>query len=191
MKAIVYSSYGSPDVLRYEEIPKPAPKSSEVLIKVRAASVNPIDWHFMRGSPYLMRLGTGLSKPKLSQLGTDVAGEVDAVGTNATQFKPGDFVFGTCRGSLAAYACASESAVARMPANATFEQAATLGVAALTALQGLRDKGKIQTGHQVLINGASGGVGTFAVQLAKWFGAHVTGICSTPNLELVRSLGAD
>jgi NADPH:quinone reductase-like Zn-dependent oxidoreductase len=190
MKAIVCSAYGSADVLRLEEIAKPVPKDHEVLIRVGAASVNPIDWHFMRGSPRLLRLGMGLKKPKV-RLGADVAGTVETVGANVTQLKVGDTVFGTCRGSLAEYACTPAAAVTRMPGNATFEQAATLGVAALTALQALRDKGKIQPGHEVLINGASGGVGTFAVQIAKWSGAAVTAVCSTRNLDLVRSLGAD
>ena len=191
MKAIVYSTYGSPDVLRLEEIDKPTPNDDEVLIKVRAASVNPIDWHFMRGTPYFLRMMTGLRKPKVIRLGFDVAGQVEAVGSNVTQFKPGDDVFGSSRGAFAEYACTSESKLALKPDNLTFEQAAAIPCAGLTALQALRDKGHIQPGQRVLINGAAGGVGTFAVQLAKWFGAEVTGVCSTRNVELVRSLGAD
>ena len=191
MKAIVYSRYGSPDVLQVAEIEKPVPKDNEVLIKVRAASVNPADWHFMRGEPYLMRIMTGLRKPKTARLGIDVAGEVESVGKNVTQFKPGDEVFGAGSGAFAEYACASESGVAMKPQSMTFEQAASVNVAALTALQGLRDKGRIHAGQKVLINGAAGGVGTFAVQIAKSFGAEVTGVCSTRNVEMVRSIGAD
>lgn len=191
MKAIVYHRYGPPDVLKYEELEKPAPGDSDVLIKVRAASVNPYDWHFMRGEPYPLRLVAGLRKPKESRLGVDVAGEVEGVGRNITRFKPGDQVFGTCKGAFAAYACASEATLAMKPENVTFEQAASVGIAAFTALQGLRDKGKIQLGQRVLINGAAGGVGTFTVQIAKWLGAEVTGVCSTKNVDMVRSLGAD
>jgi NADPH:quinone reductase-like Zn-dependent oxidoreductase len=161
------------------------------LIKVRAASINPLDWHFMRGTPYLVRLMTGLRKPKITRLGVDVAGQVHSVGRNVTEFRPGDEVFGTCRGALAEYACTSESALVMKPGNVTFEQAASVPLAAFTALQGLRDKGQIQAGQKVLINGAAGGVGTFAVQIAKWFGADVTGVCSTRNLEMVRNIGAD
>jgi NADPH:quinone reductase-like Zn-dependent oxidoreductase len=190
MKAIVCHCYGSPDVLKLEEIEKPSPGDDEVLIKVRAASVNPIDRLF-RGRPYLLRLKLGLSKPKDSRLGRDVAGQVEAVGRNVTQFKPGDEVFGTCRGALAEYACASESALVIKPEKVTFEQAASLPIAGLTAFQGLRDKGKLQPGQQVLINGAGGGVGTFAVQIAKAFGADVTGVCSPGKADLVRSIGAD
>jgi len=190
MKAIVCHCYGSPDVLKLEEIEKPSPGDDEVLIKVRAASVNPIDRLF-RGRPYLLRLKLGLSKPKDSSLGRDVAGQVEAVGRNVTQFKPGDEVFGTCRGALAEYACASESALVIKPEKVTFEQAASLPIAGLTAFQGLRDKGKLQPGQQVLINGAGGGVGTFAVQIAKAFGADVTGVCSPGKADLVRSIGAD
>jgi NADPH:quinone reductase-like Zn-dependent oxidoreductase len=192
MKAVVYYNYGSPDVLKFEEIEKPAVGDNQVLIKVRAASVNPLDWHFMRGTPYVVRLiMAGLLKPKDKRLGVDVAGQVEAVGRNVTQFKPGDEVFGACRGAFAEYACTSESALAMKPDNVTFEQAASIQVAALTALQGLRDKGRIQPGQKVLINGAAGGVGTFAVQIAKSFGAVVTGVCSTRNAEMVRSIGAD
>ncbi|MBZ5707329.1 MAG: NAD(P)-dependent alcohol dehydrogenase [Acidobacteriia bacterium] len=191
MKAIVYSNYGSPDVLKCEEVEKPTAGDDEVLIKVRAASVNPLDWHFMRGTPYFVRVKTGLRKPKTTRLGVDVAGQVEAVGRNVTQFKPGDEVFGSCRGAFAEYACTSESALVMKPSNVTFEQAASVPVAAFTALQGLRDKGHIQPGQKVLINGAAGGVGTFAVQIAKWFGADVTGVCSTRNVDMVRSIGAD
>ena len=191
MKAAVYNRYGSPDVVQITDVEKPVPKDNEVLIRVRAASVNPLDWHFMRGTPYIMRIQAGLLKPKDTRLGVDVAGQVEAVGRNVTQFKPGDEVFGACRGAFAEYACTSEPALVMKPDNVTFEQAASVPVAAFTALQGLRDKGKIQPGQKVLINGAAGGVGTFAVQIAKSFGAHVTGVCSTRNVDMVRSLGAD
>jgi NADPH:quinone reductase-like Zn-dependent oxidoreductase len=191
MKAIVYHNYGSPDVLNCEEIEKPTPGDNEILIKVRAASVNPYDWHFMRGTPYFLRIMAGLLKPKDRRLGVDVAGWVEAVGRNVTQFKPGDQVFGMCKGAFAEYACAPESALVMKPANVTFEQAGSAPIAALTALQGFRDKGQIQPGQKVLINGAAGGVGTFAVQIAKWFGAEVTGVCSTRNVDMVRSIGAD
>ena len=191
MKAIVYHEYGPPDVLKCEEVEKPVPKPDEVLIKVHAASVNPLDWRLMKGEPRLLRLFFGLRKPKLGRPGVDVAGEIKAVGSNVTQFKPGDEVFGGCSGAFAEYACASASKLVMKPDNVTFEQAASVNVAGLTALQGLRDKGKIQTGSKVLINGAAGGVGTFAVQLAKTFGAHVTGICSTRNVDMVQSIGAD
>jgi NADPH:quinone reductase-like Zn-dependent oxidoreductase len=191
MKAIVYHDYGSPDVLKCEEIEKPAPGGGEVLIKVRAASVNPVDWHFMRGTPYFVRIVAGLRKPKFTGLGVDAAGVVEAVGRDVTQFKPGDEVFGACRGAFAEYACAPESRLALKPKNVTFEQAASAPVAALTALQSLRDKGQVRPGQKVLINGASGGVGTFAVQIAKSFGADVTGVCSTRNVEMVRAVGAD
>jgi NADPH:quinone reductase-like Zn-dependent oxidoreductase len=191
MKAIVYQNYGAPDVLKCEEIEKPTAGDNEVLIKVRAASVNPLDWRFMRGRPYLIRIISGLRKPKDWRTGHDVAGHVDAVGGNVTQFKPGDEVFGSCSGAFAEYACASESELVIKPDNLTFEQAASAPVAAFTALQGLRDKGQIEAGQKVLINGAAGGVGTFAVQIAKWFGADVTGVCSARNVDMVRSLGAD
>ena len=191
MKAIVYHNYGSPDVLQREEIEKPTAGDNEVLIKVRAASVNPYDWHFMRGTPYFLRIMAGLRKPKNKRLGVDVAGQVEAVGRNVTQFKPGDVLFGSCRGAFAEYACASESKLSMKPSNVTFEQAASVPIAALTALQGLCDKGQLQPGQKVLINGAAGGVGTFAVQIAKSFGAHVTGVCSTRNVDMVRSIGAD
>jgi len=191
MKAAVYIRYGPPDVVQITDVQKPVPTDNQVLLRVRAASVNPLDWHFMRGTPYFLRLMTGLRKPKLTRLGVDVAGQIEAVGRSVTQFKPGDEVFGSCRGAFAEYACASESALAMKPENVTFEQAASVCVAALTALQSLRDKGQIQPRQRVLINGAAGGVGTFAVQIAKWFGADVTGVCSTRNVDMVRSIGAD
>jgi NADPH:quinone reductase-like Zn-dependent oxidoreductase len=190
MKAIVHRTYGSPDVLKVEEVETPVAGDDEVLINVRAASINPID-RVYRGVPYLVRIITGLRKPKNIRVGHDLAGRVEAVGANVTQFKPGDEVFGVSRGTLAEFVCASESRLAMKPGNVTFEQATCAGVAALTALQGLRDKGRIRAGQRVLVNGASGGVGTFAVQIAKSFGADVTGVCSTTNVELVRSLGAD
>src|SRR5437870_10661276 len=195
MKAIVYRNYGSPDVLRLEEIEKPTAGDDEILIKVRAAAVNPLDLLF-RGTSYMVRIITGLRKPKDTRLGVDVAGQVEAVRRNVTQFKPGDAVFGTCKGAFAEYACAPESALVVRPDNVTFEQAASVPIAAITALQGLRlgglgDKGQIQAKHKVLINGASGGVGTFAVQIAKSLGAEVTGVCSTRNVDMVRSIGAD
>jgi NADPH:quinone reductase-like Zn-dependent oxidoreductase len=191
VKAIVYHNYGSPDVLQCEEIAKPTPGDSEVLIRVRAASVNPLDWRLMKGRPYSARILFGLRKPKITRPGLDVAGQLEAVGRNVTQFKPGDQVFGVCQGAFAEYACASESKLVIKPDNVTFEQAASAPVVGFTALQGLRDKGQIQPGQKVLINGAAGGVGTFAVQIAKWFGADVTGVCSTRNVDMVRSIGAD
>ena len=195
MKAIVYTKYGSPDVLQLKEVEKPAPKADEVLVKVHAASANPADWHLMRAEPFLARFANGLLKPKNTRLGADVAGSVEAVGSNVTQFKVGDDVFGEMAldtlGCFAEYVCAPEDLVALKPANLTFEQAAAVPLAAFTALQGLRDKGQIRPGQKVLINGASGGVGTFAVQIAKSFGTEVTGVCSTRNVELVRSIGAD
>jgi NADPH:quinone reductase-like Zn-dependent oxidoreductase len=192
MKAIVYCDYGTADVLRLEDIEKPTPADDEILVRVRAAAVNPLDWHTMRGTPYIMRIGSGLRKPKVTRLGVDYSGTVEAVGRNVTQFKPGDDVFGGRTGALAEYVSArADRAVVLKPSNLTFEQAASVPIAAITALQGLRDKGKIQPGQKVLINGASGGVGTFAVQIAKTFGADVTGVCSTRNVEMVRSLGAD
>ena len=196
MKAIVVHKYGSPDVLQLKEVAKPTPKDDEVLVKVHAASVNAADLHFLRGKPFLMRLmGYGLLKPKNTILGADIAGRVEAVGSNVKQFQPGDEVFGDLSGSgwggFAEYVCASEDALVLKPANMTFEQAAAVPIAAVTALQGLRDKGHIQPGQKVLINGASGGVGTFAVQIAKSFGAEVTAVCSTRNVDMVRSIGAD
>jgi NADPH:quinone reductase-like Zn-dependent oxidoreductase len=191
MKAIVCSTYGPPTALQVAEIDQPVAGDGEVLIRVHAASVNPLDWHLMRGRPYLLRLMSGLRQPKDSRVGRDVAGRVEAVGRNVTGLGPGDAVFGACRGACAEVACAAESALVRKPENVTFEQAAAVPVAALTALQALRDTGRIQAGHRVLINGAAGGVGTFAVQLARSFSAEVTGVCSARNVELVRSLGAD
>lgn len=195
MKAAVYTRYGPPDVVQIQDVEKPVPNVNGVLIKVRAAGVNPYDWHFMRGLPYPIRLMSGLRKPKVTRLGADVSGQVETVGKNVTQFKPGDEVFGACSGpfsgAFAEYACAPETAFVLKPANVTFEQAASIAIAALTALQGLRDKAKIQPGHKVLVNGAAGGVGTFGVQIAKSFGAEVTAVCSTRNVEMVRSIGAD
>jgi NADPH:quinone reductase-like Zn-dependent oxidoreductase len=192
MKAAVYSRYGPPEVVQISDVEKPVPGDDEVLIKVRAASVNPADWHFIRGQPYLFRMMMGgLRRPKVTRVGLDVAGQVEAVGRNVTQFKPGDEVFGSCRGAFAKYACTSQSRLAMKPDNVTFEQAASVPIAALTALQGLRDKAHIQPGQKVLINGAAGGVGTFAVQIAKWLGADATGVCSTRNVDTVRSIGAD
>ena len=205
MKAAVYSRYGPPDVLEIKDVEKPVPKDNEVLIEVRAASVNPLDGGSMKDMPYIVRLLLGLRKPKNTRLGVDVAGQVEAVGRNVTQFKPGDEVFGACisdpqdsgvkvwvpQGAFAEYVCAPESTLVLKPDNVTFEQAASVPVAAFTALQGLRGKGQIQPGQKVLINGAAGGVGTFAVQIAKSFGAEVTGVCSTKNLDMVRSIGAD
>ena len=196
MKAIVYHKYGSPDVLELEEVEKPILKDNEVLVKVYAASVNAYDWHLLRADPFLVRLmGGGLLKPKNKILGADIAGRVEAVGRNVKQFQPGDEVFGDISGcgsgGFAEYVCVPENTLALKPASMTFEDAAAVPMAAVTALQGLRDKGKIQSGQKVLINGASGGVGTFAVQIAKSFGAEVTGVCSTRNLDMARSIGAD
>ncbi|HKE33442.1 MAG TPA: NAD(P)-dependent alcohol dehydrogenase [Candidatus Angelobacter sp.] len=191
MKAAIYRRYGPPDVVQIDDVEKPVPKDNEVLIKVCAASVNPVDWHLIRGMPYMVRIFAGLRKPKMTGLGSDVAGKVEAVGRTVTGFKPGDAVFGLCRGTLAEYVCVSESALVRKPDNVTFEQAASVPVAALTALQGFGDEEEVQPWQKVLINGAAGGVGTFAVQIAKSFGAHVTGVCSTRNVEMVRSIGAD
>jgi NADPH:quinone reductase-like Zn-dependent oxidoreductase len=195
MRAIEYHAYGSPDVLKLEEVQKPVPQDDEVLVHVHAASVNAADWHLMRGAPFLARLANGLQKPKNTKLGADVAGRVEAVGRNVAQFQVGDEVFGCIPlhelGSFAEYVCAQEDAVALKPAKMTFAQAAAVPLAAFTALQGLRDKGQIKLGQKVLVNGASGGVGTFAVQIAKAFGTEVTGVCSTRNVDMVRSLGAD
>src|SRR5207253_3645385 len=189
MKAIVYCEYGSPDVLKLEEVEKPVPNDDQVLIKVRAAALNFIDPGVMRG-PWPLRLMSGLRKPEKTRLGTDVAGQLEAVGKNVTQFKAGDEVFGVARPSLAEYACARERGLVIKPANVTFEQAGSVAWAGLTALQGIR-KGNIRPGQKVLINGAGGGVGTFAVQIAKSFGADVTGVCSTGKVDMVRSIGAD
>ena len=190
MKAIVHCEYGGPEVLTLVDVEKPAPADNQVLVKVRAASVNPLDLT-IRG-PLLLRPMFGMRKPKDTRLGVDYAGTVEAVGKNVTQFKPGDEVFGGKNGAIAEYVCVlADRSVVLKPANMTFEQAASVPVAAITALQGLRDKGKIRSGQKVLINGASGGVGTFAVQIAKSFGAEVTGVCGTRNVDLVRSIGAD
>jgi len=192
MKAIVYRCYGSADVLELADIEKPTPADGEVLVKVVAAAVNPLDWHYMRGSPYFMRLGTGLGAPKDTRLGVDFSGTVEAVGGKVTRFKPGDEVFGGRTGAFGEYVVVAEDrAVVLKPDDVSFEQAAAAPIAALTALQALRDKGQLQPGQKVLINGASGGVGTYAVQIAKALGAEVTGVCSTRNVEMVRSIGAD
>jgi len=196
MKAIVYTKYGPPDVLQLKEVEIPTPKDDEVLIRVHATSVVYSDLAFVRGKPFLVRLmGSGLLKPRHKILGVDVAGRVEAVGRNAEQFHPGDEVFGDLsgyrRGGYAQYVCAPEKALGLKPANCSFEEAAAVPESALVALQGLRDKGQIQPGQKVLVNGASGGIGTFAVQIAKSFGAEVTGVCSTRNLDMVRSIGAD
>jgi len=195
MQAIMYTQYGPPDVLQLKHTNRPQPKPNEVLVKVHASSANPLDWHLMRGEPFLARLEAGLRTPSHPFLGADVAGIVEAVGEDITEFQVGDAVFGevfrTGLGGFGEYVCAPEHALVKKPDNLTFEQAAGVPLAGLTALQGLRNRGKIQSGQQVLINGASGGVGTFAVQIAKALGAEVTGVCSTRNLELVRAIGAD
>ncbi len=192
MKAIVHTRYGPPDVLQFKDVQKPAPNDVRgVLVKVHAASANAGDWRRVRASPFIVRLSEGLRRPKTPVLGNDVAGRVEAVAGNVTQFRPGDEVFGVCLGSFAEYGIAREDRLALKPANCSFEESAAVPIAGLTALQALRDKGKIQSGNKVLINGASSGVGTFAVQIAKSFGAEVTGVCSTRNLDLVRSIGAD
>jgi NADPH:quinone reductase-like Zn-dependent oxidoreductase len=192
MRAIIYTEYGPPDVLHLTETAKPTPKDNEVLIKVRAASLNALDWRLMRAKPVFIRpMIGGLRKPKDGRPGRDVAGQVEAVGKNVAEFKPGDEVFGVCLGACAEYACASEDKLALKPANISFEDAAAVPVAAITALQGLRDKGHIQPGQKVLVDGASGGVGTFAVQIAKSFGTEVTAVCSTSKVETARAMGAD
>lgn len=205
MKAAVSPRYGPPDVVQIQDVEQPVPRDNEVLIKVRAASVNPLDGGMIKGRPYIVRIMTGLRTPKVTRVGVDMAGQVEAVGRNVTRFTPGDEVFGVCirdphasrmnvwvcQGAFAEYACAPESTVVEKPDNVTFEQAASVPVAAFTALQGLRDIGHLQPGQTVLMNGAAGGVGTFAVQIAKALGAEVTGVCSTRNVDLVRSLGAD
>jgi NADPH:quinone reductase-like Zn-dependent oxidoreductase len=190
MQAIVYSHEPSGDVLKLDEVDKPLPADDEVLIKVRAASINPLDYHFLRHT-FLRRILARVSKVKILKPGRDVAGQVEAVGRNVTQFKAGDEVFGGCNGAFAEYTCARESKIAIKPGEVSFEEAASAPVAGLTALQGLRDKAQLQLGQRVLINGAAGGVGTFAVQIAKTFGGDVTGVCSTRNVELLRSIGAD
>jgi NADPH:quinone reductase-like Zn-dependent oxidoreductase len=192
MKAIVHRCYGEPDILKLEDIAKPAVGNNEVLVKVHASAVNPLDYHYMHGTPYIMRLETGFGTPSNARAGVDFAGTVEAVGKDVKRFKPGDEVFGGRTGAFAEYVNVREDrAVVAKPANVTFEQAAAVPIAALTALQALRDKGQIRPGQKVLINGASGGVGTFAVQIAKSYGAEVTGVCSTKNLDMVRSIGAD
>lgn len=192
MKAVVQDVYGDSDVLRLRDIPRPAPGSGEVLLQVRAAGVDQGVWHLMTGRPYLVRLlGFGLKKPKVPVRGREVAGVVSAVGPGVTRFRPGDEVFGTCEGSFAEYVCAKEPLVARKPANLTFEEAAAAPISAVTALQAVRDAGQVTAGQKVLVIGASGGVGSFAVQLAKDFGAEVTGVCSTGKVDLVRTLGAE
>jgi NADPH:quinone reductase-like Zn-dependent oxidoreductase len=189
MQTAVFRSYGSPDVLKIESLEKPAPGDDEVLVKVRASSVNPVEWYTMSGL-FVARIGNGLTRPKNTRLGVDYAGVVEAVGRNVTQFKPGDEVFGARSGALAEYVCVRDFIFPK-PASVTFEQAGGVAVAAITALQGLREHGKLQAGQKVLINGASGGVGTFAVQIARALGAEVVGVCSPQNVELIRSLGAD
>ena len=192
MKAIVYRCYGSADVLKLEAIAKPAVADDRVLVKVHAASVNPLDWHYMRGKPYVMRPMAGVGKPDSILMGADFAGTVESVGKNVTRYKPGDEVFGDRDGAFGEYVSVREKgAMALKPTNMSMEQAAAVPIAGLTALQALRDKGKLQAGQKVLINGASGGVGTFAVQIAKTYGADVTGVCSTRNVAMVKSIGAD
>src|SRR5215212_3043837 len=192
MKAILHTRYGSPELLEFKEVEKPAPSENQILIKVHAASINALEYRMMMAKPFFIRLmGGGFQRPKDQRFGTDVAGQVEAVGENVKQFRPGDDVFGCVDGAFAEYALAKESHLAWKPANRSFEEVAALPVAALTALQGLRDVGKIQAGQKVLIQGASGGVGTFAVQLAKSFGAEVTAVCSPRNLEQAHALGAD
>ena len=195
MKAIVYTEYGSPDMLHLKDVEKPVPADDEVLVEVHAVSVNAADLHLLRADPFLIRLSSGFLKPKHTILGSDIAGRVEAVGSSVTQFKPGDEVFGDISacgwGGFAEYACVRENALVLKPTNLSFEQAAAVPMAAVTALQGIRHAGQIRPGQKVLINGASGGVGTFAVQLVKSFGAEVTAVCSTRNLETARSIGAD
>jgi len=192
MKAIVYRCYGGPEVLKFEDVEKPALADNQVLIRVHAASLNPLDWHYMRGLPYILRLGVGVGAPEDDTMGVDFAGTVDAVETQVRRFKPGDDVFGMKSGAFGEYVSVAEDrALTLKPTNLTFEQAAAVPIAANTALQALRDKARIHSGQKVLINGASGGIGTFAVQIAKSFGAEVTGVCSTRNLQLVHSIGAD
>jgi NADPH:quinone reductase-like Zn-dependent oxidoreductase len=195
MKAVVYTAYGSPDVLTIKEVERPHPKAGEVLVRVHAAAANPLDWHLMRGEPFIARLENGLWRPKTTRLGADIAGQVETVGADVTQFQPGDAVFGETfahgLGGFAEYVSVPAHALAQKPANLSYKAAAAVPIAGFTALQGLRNKGRIRSGQQVLINGASGGVGTFAVQIAKALGAEVTAVCSTHNLDLVRSIGAD
>ncbi|HET7457484.1 MAG TPA: NAD(P)-dependent alcohol dehydrogenase [Gemmatimonadaceae bacterium] len=191
MKAVIYCDYGGPEVLRIENVEKPVPNDDEVLVRVRAVAVNPLDWHFMRGTPYLGRMEMGLRRPKSTRLGVDFAGTVEAVGRNVTRFKPGDAVFGGRNGAFAEYVVVrADRNVVLEPTNATFEQAAAIPIAGVTALQAVRDQGGVRAGQTVLVNGASGGVGTFAVQIAKSLGANVTGVSSTKNVDMVRSIGA-
>jgi NADPH:quinone reductase-like Zn-dependent oxidoreductase len=192
MKAIVYRCYGGPAVLQLESTPRPSPADDEVLVRIHAAAVNPLDWHYMRGTPYLMRLSSGIGAPKDNRMGVDFSGTVEAVGAQVTRFKPGDAVFGGGSGAFAEYLTIREDrTLAHKPDNISFEEAASVPIAAITALQALSDHGQLKPGQRVLINGASGGVGTFAVQIAKALGAEVTGVCSTRNVDMVRSLGAD
>ena len=192
MKGIAYHCYGSPEVLKLEDLEKPVAGDDQVLVKVHAAAVNPLDFHYLHGTPYIMRLDSGIGTPNNTRLGVDFAGTVEAVGRNVQRFKPGDEVFGGRTGAFGEFVTVRQDrAIVLKPANVTFEQAAAVPIAAITALQALRDSGKIQAGQKVLINGASGGVGTFAVQIAKSFGAEVTGVCSTKNLEMIRKIGAD
>jgi NADPH:quinone reductase-like Zn-dependent oxidoreductase len=189
MKAIVYTEFGPADVLRLKDVDVPTPGDHEVLLRVRAAAVNPMDWHLMRGEPYFLRLMGRGAKPRIP--GVDVAGQVEKIGAQVTQFRPGDDVFGAVRGACAQYVCGKENSLVPKPAGLTYEQAAAIPVAGCTALQSLRDHGRLHSGQRVLINGAAGGVGTFAVQIARAFGANVTAVCSTRNVELLRSIGAD
>jgi NADPH:quinone reductase-like Zn-dependent oxidoreductase len=192
MKAVTYTCYGPPDVLALSDVAKPVPAGNEVLVRVRAAGVNPYDWHNLRGSPYFMRLGTGIGKPRQTRLGADFAGVVETVGADVTGFAPGDPVFGVADGAFAEYVVVAEDgAIVSKPANISYEEAAGVGIAGLTAMQALADKGGLQAGEKVLINGASGGVGTFAVQIARSMGAEIYGVCSTRNVDMVRGLGAD
>ncbi len=191
MKALVYETYGTPEVLELRDVEVPTVGDDDILVRVHAASVNPLDWHFLNGTPYLVRSQAGLRRPKRTTLGVDAAGTVEAVGSAVTEFQPGDEVFGAVKGAFAELAVARASSLVVKPATVSFEQAAAVPIAALTALQCLRDKAEVRAGHRVLVNGASGGVGTFAVQIAKSFDAHVTAVCSTRNVEMVRSIGAD
>jgi NADPH:quinone reductase-like Zn-dependent oxidoreductase len=192
VKAILFPKYGSPDVLQLTELDKPTPNDDQILVKVLVAAANPLDWHRMRAKPFLVRLGEGFLKPKNPKLGADIAGRVEAVGSNVTEFKLGDEVLGTVgSGGFAEYVCTREKNLVSKPGNISFESAAAAPVVGLTALQGLRDEGQVRAGQKVLVNGSAGGVGTFAVQIAKSYGAEVTGVCSTRNLDMVRSIGAD
>lgn len=191
MRAVIQERYGPPEDLRLVEVDKPAIGDGDVLVRVRAAGVNPLDWHYMRGAPYIARLGMGMPRPKDKLRGVDVAGRIEAVGENVTEFRPGDDVFGWCAGAFAEYASAREDHFVAKPANLTHEEAAAVPVAAVTALQALRDHGKLKSGQRALINGAAGGVGTYAVQIAKSFGAEATGVCSSKNADLLMEIGAD